>query len=156
GRRGSRVRARRSPRPVRGRRGPRDVDAPDRGGRRPPAALCRKPGHHDRGCGARRRTDRRADAGRRLMLRITDSSLHDGMHSVSHQLTPDVVATVAGALDRAGVDVVEVTHGDGIGGSSIQYGIAAASDEALVEAAVAATTRARIAVLLLPGIGTIR
>jgi 4-hydroxy 2-oxovalerate aldolase len=90
------------------------------------------------------------------MLRIADSSLRDGMHSVSHQLTPDVVATVARGLDRSGVDVIEVSHGDGIDGSSIQYGIAAASDEALVEAAVAATTRARVAVLLLPGVGTIR
>jgi 4-hydroxy 2-oxovalerate aldolase len=90
------------------------------------------------------------------MLRITDSSLRDGMHSVSHQLTPDDVAKVAGALDAAGVDVIEVSHGDGIGGSSIQYGLAAATDEALVDAAVAAVHRARVAVLLLPGIGTIR
>lgn len=91
-----------------------------------------------------------------MTIHITDSSLRDGMHSVSHQFTPDVVRTVAAALDRAGVNVIEVSHGDGIGGSSIQYGLAAASDEALVEAAVAAVTRARIAVLLLPGIGTVR
>jgi 4-hydroxy 2-oxovalerate aldolase len=91
-----------------------------------------------------------------MKLRITDSSLRDGMHSVSHQFTPDVVSRVAAALDGAGVDVIEVSHGDGIGGSSIQYGLAAASDESLVEAAVGSVTRAQIAVLLLPGIGTVR
>jgi 4-hydroxy 2-oxovalerate aldolase len=86
---------------------------------------------------------------------LVDSSLRDGMHSVAHRFTPDVVAAVAAGLDRAGVDVLEVAHGDGLGGSSIQYGESAADDLALVEAAVGATTATRVAVLLLPGIGTL-
>jgi 4-hydroxy 2-oxovalerate aldolase len=89
------------------------------------------------------------------MLHLVDTTLRDGMHSVRHQFTPEQVAQVAGALDRAGVGIIEVSHGDGIGGSSIQYGRSAADDNAYVEAAVGAIERARLAVLLLPGIGTI-
>jgi len=89
-------------------------------------------------------------------VRLVDSSLRDGMHSVAHQFTPEQVATVAAGLDRGGVDVVEVSHGDGLAGSSIQYGEARASDEALLEAAAGAMERAQLAVLLLPGIGTVR
>jgi 4-hydroxy-2-oxovalerate aldolase len=90
------------------------------------------------------------------VITLVDSSLRDGMHSVRHQFKPHQVARVAGALDRAGVDVVEVTHGDGLGGSSIQYGESAAADIELIRAAVESVSRARIAVLLLPGIGTVR
>lgn len=86
---------------------------------------------------------------------LVDSSLRDGMHSVSHGFIPEQVAAVAAGLDRARVDVLEVAHGDGLAGSSIQYGIAATSDEALIAAAVGATRTTRIAVLLLPGIGTL-
>jgi 4-hydroxy 2-oxovalerate aldolase len=89
-------------------------------------------------------------------VRLVDSSLRDGMHSVAHQFTPEQVATVAAGLDRGGVDVVEVSHGDGLAGSSIQYGEARASDEALLAAAAGAMRRAQLAVLLLPGIGTVR
>lgn len=91
-----------------------------------------------------------------MRVTLVDSSLRDGMHSVSHQFTPEQVAAVAAGLDRAGIDALEVSHGDGLGGSSIQYGIAAAPDEALVQAAVEAVRDARVAVLLLPGIGTLR
>ena len=90
-----------------------------------------------------------------MSLTIVDAALRGGMHSVGHQFTPEQVAALAGALNRAGIDVIEVGHGDGLGGSSVQYGTAAAADEAYVEAAVAAVTTAQVAVLLLPGIGRI-
>ncbi|HZV74321.1 MAG TPA: 4-hydroxy-2-oxovalerate aldolase [Conexibacter sp.] len=86
---------------------------------------------------------------------LVDSSLRDGMHSVGHAFTPQQVAAVAAGLDRAGIDVIEVSHGDGVGGSSIQYGRSAHPDEALIEAAAGVVERARIAALLLPGIGTL-
>jgi 4-hydroxy 2-oxovalerate aldolase len=89
------------------------------------------------------------------MINLVDTSLRDGMHSVSHQFTPAQIGEVAAALDPTGVRFIEVSHGDGLGGSSFQYGFAAAADLEYVDAAVAATERAEIAVLLLPGIGTI-
>jgi 4-hydroxy 2-oxovalerate aldolase len=90
------------------------------------------------------------------VIALVDSSLRDGMHSVGHSFTPEQVAAVAAGLDRAGGDAIEVSHGDGVGGSSIQYGRAAFSDEALIEAAAGAVEHAEIAALLLPGIGTLR
>jgi 4-hydroxy 2-oxovalerate aldolase len=89
------------------------------------------------------------------MINLVDTSLRDGMHSVSHQFTPAQIAEVAAALDPTGVRFIEVSHGDGLGGSSFQYGFAAAAEMEYIDAAVAATGQAEIAVLLLPGIGTI-
>jgi 4-hydroxy 2-oxovalerate aldolase len=85
--------------------------------------------------------------------RLTDSTLRDGSHALRHRYTVDQVAAIAGALDRAGVPVIEVSHGDGLGGSSFQYGFSSTPEHELVAAAVAAVTQARNAVLLLPGIG---
>ncbi|MFI7443151.1 4-hydroxy-2-oxovalerate aldolase [Nonomuraea indica] len=89
------------------------------------------------------------------MITLVDTSLRDGMSSVSHQFTPEQVGAVAAGLDRAGVRVIEVAHGIGIGASSIQYGFAAATDAEYVQAAVAAVDRADIAVLYVPGISTL-
>jgi 4-hydroxy 2-oxovalerate aldolase len=89
------------------------------------------------------------------MINLVDTSLRDGMHSVSHAFTPEQIAAVATALDPTGIRFIEVSHGDGLGGSSYQYGFAAAADLDYIDAAVAATSQAEIAVLLLPGIGTI-
>jgi 4-hydroxy 2-oxovalerate aldolase len=86
--------------------------------------------------------------------RITDSSLRDGSHPMRHQYTVENVRRVARALDEAGVPVIEVSHGDGLGGSSLQYGFSRCDELDLVTAAREQSTRAKIAVLLIPGIGT--
>ena len=86
--------------------------------------------------------------------RITDTTLRDGSHAFRHQFTREQVRAVVAALDDAGVPVIEVTHGDGLAGSSIQYGFSRVPDLDLVEEAAATARRARIAILLIPGIGT--
>jgi 4-hydroxy 2-oxovalerate aldolase len=86
-------------------------------------------------------------------VRITDSALRDGSHAKRHQFSTDDVRAVVAALDGAGVPAIEVTHGDGLGGSSITYGFSRTNERELIEAAVAATTRSKIAVLMLPGVG---
>ncbi|MGP8049770.1 MAG: 4-hydroxy-2-oxovalerate aldolase [Desulfobaccales bacterium] len=87
-------------------------------------------------------------------IRLVDSTLRDGSHAVSHQFTEEQIAAVAGGLDKAGVDFIEVSHGDGLGGSSINYGRSKLTDEQMLKAASAVITRASLTVLLLPGIGT--
>lgn len=87
-------------------------------------------------------------------VRVTDSSLRDGSHAVRHRFSSGDVRRVVGALDRAGVPVIEVTHGDGLGGSSFTYGLSATDEQILIRAAVEAAADAKIAVLMLPGIGT--
>jgi 4-hydroxy 2-oxovalerate aldolase len=86
--------------------------------------------------------------------RLTDTTLRDGSHSVRHQFTRQQVREVVQALDKAGVPVIEVTHGDGLAGSSLQYGFSLTDDIDLIEEARLAASHARIAALLLPGIGT--
>lgn len=86
-------------------------------------------------------------------FRLTDSTLRDGSHAIKHQFTPDQVRAVVRGLDRAGVEVIEVAHGDGLGGSSFNYGFSRVDEMELVRAAVDEAQNARIAVLLLPGIG---
>src|SRR3954466_5753717 len=88
-------------------------------------------------------------------LRITDSTLRDGSHAMAHQFTEEQVRATVHALDSAGVEVVEVSHGDGLGGSSFNYGFSRTDEIALISAAVDEATRAKIAVLLLPGLGTV-
>src|SRR5260370_8081477 len=82
--------------------------------------------------------------------RITDSSLRDGSHPMRHQFTKEQVRAVAQALDEAGVPVIEVTHGDGLAGSSIQYGFSGTPEMELIAEARRACKHARLATLLLP------
>ncbi len=91
----------------------------------------------------------------RALVRLTDTTLRDGSHAVRHRFTEGQVRGVVRALDVAGVPVIEVTHGDGLGGSSFNYGFSLVPDIKLVAAAVEEASSARIAVLLLPGLGTV-
>ncbi len=86
-------------------------------------------------------------------FRLTDSTLRDGSHAIAHRFTVDEVRKVVAALDVAGVPVIEVSHGDGLGGSSFNYGFSATDEMDLVRVAAETATRAKIAVLMLPGIG---
>src|SRR5258708_21664582 len=88
-----------------------------------------------------------------LDVRITDSSLRDGSHAIAHQFTVDQVAAIVEGLDRAGVPVIEVSHGDGLGGSSFNYGFSRENERDLVAMAAKTATRAKIACLMLPGVG---
>ncbi|MEU7907167.1 4-hydroxy-2-oxovalerate aldolase [Actinoplanes sp. NPDC049118] len=90
-----------------------------------------------------------------LDLRVTDSALRDGSHAKRHQFTAAEVAAVVAALDAAGVPVIEVTHGDGLGGSSFTYGLSHTPEQELIAVAVRTATRAKIAFLMLPGVGVI-
>jgi 4-hydroxy 2-oxovalerate aldolase len=89
-------------------------------------------------------------------VRITDSTLRDGSHAMRHQFTVAQVRAVVRALDSSGVEVIEVSHGDGLGGSSFNYGFSREDEFDLVAAAVDEARRAKIAVLALPGVATVR
>lgn len=86
-------------------------------------------------------------------IRLVDSTLRDGSHAVRHNFTVDQVRDVVASLDAAGVPVIEVTHGDGMGGSSFNYGFSHTPDTDLLKVAVETATQADIAVLFVPGIG---
>jgi len=100
-------------------------------------------------------TDTASGPARPRDLRITDSTLRDGSHAMSHQFTEAQVRAIVHALDRSGVEVIEVSHGDGLGGSSFNYGFSRTDEFDLIAAAVDEARQAKIAVLLLPGLGTV-
>ena len=86
--------------------------------------------------------------------RLTDTTLRDGDHAVSHSYTPEMVRTIVRQLDEAGVPVIEVSHGSGFNGSTIQQGFSVHSEFDLIQAAVETAKQAKIASLFVPGIGT--
>ncbi|RLT93961.1 4-hydroxy-2-oxovalerate aldolase [Ketobacter sp.] len=88
-------------------------------------------------------------------ITLHDMCLRDGMHPKRHQISIDQMIDIACALDDAGVPLIEVTHGDGLGGASVNYGFPAASDEAYLDAVIPKLKQAKVSVLLLPGIGTV-
>lgn len=91
--------------------------------------------------------------GKKVVLH--DMCLRDGMHPKRHQISVDQMIKVATALDDAGMPLIEVTHGDGLGGASVNYGFPAASDEEYLRAVVPKMKQAKVSALLLPGIGTV-
>jgi 4-hydroxy-2-oxovalerate aldolase len=88
-------------------------------------------------------------------IHLVDTTLRDGSHAVSHQFTAEQVASIAQGLDEAGVEYIEVSHGDGLAGSSFNYGRSAVREEELLTAASKVIRKGKLTVLLLPGIGTI-
>src|SRR3990172_8683203 len=87
-------------------------------------------------------------------IRLIDSTLRDGSHAMAHQFTSEMVRNIVRALDEAGVDTIEVSHGDGLGGSSFNYGFSKEPEMDLIKAAAENIHNSKLAVLLLPGIGT--
>ncbi|RKF38390.1 4-hydroxy-2-oxovalerate aldolase [Paraburkholderia fungorum] len=88
-------------------------------------------------------------------ITVHDMTLRDGMHPKRHQISLDQMRSIARGLDAAGVPLIEVTHGDGLGGASVNYGFPAQTDEAYLSAVIAELKQARVSALLIPGIGTV-
>jgi 4-hydroxy-2-oxovalerate/4-hydroxy-2-oxohexanoate aldolase len=92
--------------------------------------------------------------GKKIVLH--DNCLRDGMHPKRHQITLEQMISVATGLDAAGVPLLEITHGDGLGGESVNYGFPAHSDEEYLRGVIPKLKRAKVSALLLPGIGTVQ
>jgi 4-hydroxy-2-oxovalerate/4-hydroxy-2-oxohexanoate aldolase len=88
-------------------------------------------------------------------VKLHDMCLRDGMHAKAHQISLEQMIEVATALDRAGVPLIEITHGDGLGGASVNYGFPAHTDEEYLSTVIPRLENARVSALLLPGIGTV-
>jgi 4-hydroxy-2-oxovalerate/4-hydroxy-2-oxohexanoate aldolase len=86
-------------------------------------------------------------------IRVVDTTLRDGAHSIRHQYSAENVRDIAKGLDEAGVEIIEISHGDGLGGSSITYGFEKCTDKEKLQAAASVVKKGKIAVLLLPGVG---
>ena len=87
-------------------------------------------------------------------VRLTDTSLRDGSHAKAHQFKEEHVKSVVTALDDTGMPVIEVTHGDGLGGSSFNYGFSKVDEMVLIKTAIESAKTSKIAALMLPGLGT--
>ncbi|WP_072682108.1 4-hydroxy-2-oxovalerate aldolase [Arcobacter sp. LA11] len=87
---------------------------------------------------------------------LHDMSLRDGMHSIRHQFTLEQMTKMSMAMDEAGVPMIEVTHGDGLGGTSLNYGFGLHSDEEWLDAVVPNVKQTKVSALLLPGIGIVK
>ena len=90
-----------------------------------------------------------------IQIKTHDMSLRDGMHPKRHQITVEQMKVIAKGLDEAGVPLIEVTHGDGLGGSSVNYGFSAATDEEYLRAVIPLLRNSKVSALLIPGIGTV-
>ncbi|MDR3004572.1 MAG: 4-hydroxy-2-oxovalerate aldolase [Acidovorax sp.] len=88
-------------------------------------------------------------------ITVHDMTLRDGMHPKRHLMTLEQMKSVAQGLDAAGVPLIEVTHGDGLGGASVNYGFPAHSDEEYLSTVIPLMKQAKVSALLLPGIGTV-
>ena len=87
-------------------------------------------------------------------IRVIDSTMRDGSHAMAHQFTLDQIEKIARALDEAGVTTMEISHGDGMGGASYNYGFPKEPETGWLRTAAQTVTNAELAILLIPGIGT--